>query len=111
NWDSNSKIVHFGNYVPLSSNVHSQHKEDVKINCYPNPFSQNATIEVWQKTSGELNINLYNAMGQFVRTISHTNQGSGIYRFAFDAEKLPPGTYFCKATHGETSTHLKMIIY
>ncbi len=110
-WETNSVIIHFGNYTPLSIAEHSFSKENsVIFTCNPNPVSNTARVEVWQKTSGRLTIQLFDMMGKLVKTITNEGRHPGIYRETFDAANLASGTYFCKVSVDGESKVKKVIM-
>lgn len=68
---------------------------------YPNPF--NPTTEIQYHVSKENNIQLkvYNSMGQLVETIVDENQQPGTYTVAWNARNMPNGTYFYRLQVGD----------
>lgn len=111
NWDNNGVIVHFGVYnTGIANNDNVGGDKNVTVNCYPNPFSNSTTIEVWQKETSQLNITVYNVYGQLIKTITNEKRVPAIYRETFDSEGLAAGTYFCKITTGNKTVVKKLMI-
>ncbi len=110
NWDNNGKLVHFGYYISGVNSKEAAGNDAITVNCYPNPFSNITTIEVWQKETGMLNISVYNVYGQLIKTIANEKRSPGIYHDRFDAEGISTGTYFCKITTGNKSVVKKLMV-
>lgn len=60
---------------------------------YPNPTSNNLTIELDLKSTTELQLSIANVFGQQLMQQSQSF-GSGTQYVSFDVERLPSGTYF-----------------
>jgi hypothetical protein len=110
NWDNNGVLVHFGYYTPVSVPEINSDERDLYVNTFPNPFSDNSTIEVWLKQASHVNIAVYNTLGQLVRTIPSEYMSKGIHRIIFNADGLPTGTYFCRITTDSKSVVKKLMI-
>ena len=54
----------------------------VTVNAYPNPFSDNVNFVVDSKTSGYATLEVYNMMGQKVKTVYQGNIMAGTQRFS-----------------------------
>ncbi|MGA7160982.1 MAG: T9SS type A sorting domain-containing protein, partial [Bacteroidota bacterium] len=62
---------------------------------YPNPFNPATTFEFALKSTGQVDLSVYNSLGQKVRTLFNGNAKGGIsYSLSFDAKDLASGTYF-----------------
>jgi Secretion system C-terminal sorting domain len=110
NWDNNGTLVHFGIYntgINVNGGVGAS---DITVNCFPNPFDNSTTIEVWQKETSQLNITIYNVYGQLIKNITNEKRDAGIYRETFNAEGIAAGTYFCKITTGNKTVVKKLMI-
>lgn len=60
---------------------------------YPNPFSGTSTIGYILLTPAHVTIEVYNTLGQPVRTLFEAEQGSGAFSIPFDATGLSSGHY------------------
>ncbi len=110
NWDNNGTLVHFGIYntgINVNGGVGAN---EVKVNCFPNPFNNSTTIEVWHKETSQLNITIFNVYGQLIKTITNEKRDAGIYRETLSAEGIAAGTYFCKITTGNKTVVKKLMI-
>ena len=61
---------------------------------YPNPFNPSTTIRFSLPINGEVNIKLFNALGQEVVNIFNGELNAGIYETNFNASNLASGVYF-----------------
>lgn len=76
--------------------------EGVKISLgqnYPNPFVQQTTIDYSLSSAGDVKIEIYNMLGQKIKTLRNTLQPAGNYSIIWDATndkglKVPYGNYF-----------------
>jgi len=76
--------------------------EGVKISLeqnYPNPFIQQTTIDYALSSAGDVKIEIYNMLGQKIKTVKNTLQPAGNYSIIWDATndkglKVPHGNYF-----------------
>jgi len=68
---------------------------DFKFNIYPNPVNSNPIIEFELINDGMVNISLLDVHGRIVSEILATELQSGKKQMIWNAEKLPPGVYFC----------------
>ena len=83
------------NYVVSVNNI-SINKDELLFNIYPNPFRDFVNISLTLKQNSEISIKLYNATGQFIKTIiEYSDLPEGINTLTLDASGLESGFYFC----------------
>jgi len=77
---------------------------------YPNPFNPSTTITY--NLAGDVNVNLkiYDLMGQEVAQLVNEKQTSGIHQVQFDAGNLASGMYFYRLTAGDFISVKKMTL-
>lgn len=63
---------------------------------YPNPFNPSTTIAYQIFKTSDVQLKIYNMLGQEVRSYIYTNQKDGKYKIVFDSFGLSSGTYFYK---------------
>ena len=63
---------------------------------YPNPFRSITTIPFHVPRPAAVKIELYNVLGQRIRTVTDRTYSAGQYQINLEAEGLPSGTYFYK---------------
>jgi len=70
------------------------------FNCYPNPFTQEITIEVLDTEQSEITVKIYNMAGQRIKNLYNgTNNGNLILKWNGtndSGQKVAPGMYLCK---------------
>jgi len=60
---------------------------------YPNPFNPSTTINFSLPKQTHLKINIYNMLGELVKTVSDGLYEAGFYNIFFNASELSSGTY------------------
>ena len=60
---------------------------------YPNPFNNQTNISYAIKDISDIEINIYNSNGQFVKNLVDVKQGKGLHSITFEASKLNSGVY------------------
>ena len=61
---------------------------------YPNPFNPVTTIKYSLPTESEVNISVFNILGQKIIDLVQQQQAAGYYETRFDSNNLPSGIYF-----------------
>ncbi len=77
---------------------------------YPNPFNPTTRIQFSLNQAGRVELNVYNMMGQKVKTLVNATKSAGTYTVEFDGAGLPSGVYFYQLTTPETSLNNKMML-
>ena len=88
--------------------------QDCIAHIYPNPCTSNSTIEFFVKTSGDIDIALYNILGQRVSTLVHDFIEEGYHEVTFnngfdDKSKLTSGIYFMKLS-SDSNIHIQKLL-
>jgi hypothetical protein len=84
------------------------------LNCYPNPFGNQTTMQYQLKQAGQVSLEIYNLKGQLVRTLLSINKSPGTYEIIWGGrnnkgEIAGSGVYFCKMTAGDYTTTKKLL--
>ena len=75
------------------------------INVFPNPFNSQTTIKYSLKNSGNVNLKLYNSIGQEIMQLKNEFETAGSHEIKFTNDKLPSGIYFLTLNiEGQTVT-------
>ncbi len=77
---------------------------------YPNPFNPSTSIRYALPAAGNVEITLYNPLGQKVTTLVDEYKPAGTYEVKFDAGKLTSGVYFYTMTVNGYRESRKMIL-
>ncbi|MEJ5263377.1 MAG: T9SS type A sorting domain-containing protein [Ignavibacterium sp.] len=101
-----------GSVVPKSidsTNV-KQGNTEYSIANYPNPFNPATKIAYTLKEAGNVNIKVYNLLGQQVAELVNEMQQPGSYTIEFDGSNLPSGTYIYTLITNNYTESKKMIL-
>ncbi|MBO0952544.1 S8/S53 family peptidase [Fibrella forsythiae] len=79
--------------------------------AYPNPFVQSTTIRYNVLEQGNTTVEVYNIMGQKVKTLANGWHEPGTHQVKFDGHELAKGTYVFKVNTGTRSTSKPMILH
>jgi flagellar hook assembly protein FlgD len=82
---------------------------------YPNPFNPVTTIEYSVMRRGHVAIEIYNVLGQRVRTLVDETKSAGTYRVEWDGNDeagrpVTSGVYLYRFTTGEVTETKKMLL-
>lgn len=77
---------------------------------YPNPFNPTTVIQYSLDKTAQVDLTVYNALGQQVRVLEHAVQSAGNHSVTLDGSKLSAGVYFYRLTVGANSQVRKMIL-
>jgi Secretion system C-terminal sorting domain len=77
---------------------------------YPNPFNPSTLITYSIPTSSNVIINVYNILGELIKTLVNGYQEAGSYKVNFDAGGLSNGIYFYKMQSGNFVQIKKMLL-
>lgn len=77
---------------------------------YPNPFNPATTISYSLKSAGKVRIDIYNTLGQLVKTLVNVEQNPGEYKVIFDASHLASGLYFYHMSVDNFVSTKKMVL-
>jgi hypothetical protein len=99
--DIAASIEDFGHVAP--------HQYELAKN-YPNPFNPTTTINYTLAKAGQVTLDVFNMLGQKVKTLVKTKQDAGSYSVQFNAEGLSSGIYMYRLqTEGFVQVH-KMVL-
>lgn len=73
--------------VPFTTNISGN---------YPNPFNPTTTLAYELTNSGNVDVAIYNALGQRVAVVYNGFKASGRHQAVFDASRLGSGVYFVR---------------
>ncbi len=77
---------------------------------YPNPFNPTTEISFTLSRKEEVEINVFNILGQQVVQLVHDDLSAGKYTVEFDGAGFASGVYFYRLTAGNTDIARKMLL-
>ena len=77
---------------------------------YPNPFNPSTTISYQLPKQSQVEISVFNALGQKVTTLVNEVQEAGYYTVTLNASNLSSGVYFYNIKSGDFSLTKKMLL-
>ncbi|HGY55059.1 MAG TPA: T9SS type A sorting domain-containing protein [Caldithrix abyssi] len=77
---------------------------------YPNPFNPSTVISYQLPGLSDVELTVYNALGQKVATLVREKQPAGQYSVNFDAGGLASGVYYCRLQAGNFRQVKKMLL-
>jgi hypothetical protein len=80
------------------------------LRSYPNPFNAATTIEYVLSEAAEVEISIYNMLGQRIETLYKGESHAGENSLIWNADEYPSGVYFAKLQTSGNSISLKMIL-
>ncbi len=77
---------------------------------YPNPFNPSTTISFSLPEASEVQLNIYNILGQQVATLVNDVKNAGSYKINWDASNLSSGMYIYRLQAGSKVITNRMIL-
>jgi len=87
--------------VPLTYNLDQN---------YPNPFNPTTHIKFSLKQDGYTTLNVYNLLGQKVRSLVQGHYNAGTYNITFDGSGLASGVYYYELKSGDFHSVKKLVL-
>lgn len=89
---------------------HLAHQDFVLSQNYPNPFNPNTKIKFSVPQECDVNLKIFDVLGNEIITLIDDHKEAGIYTVQFDASHLSSGLYFYKLQAGSFIETKKMIL-
>lgn len=77
---------------------------------YPNPFNPETRIDFTLDTKSEVNLTIYNMLGQEVATLVDEVKAAGNHKVTWSASDVASGVYFYRLTAGDLTLTKKMVL-
>jgi hypothetical protein len=77
---------------------------------YPNPFNPVTLINYQLPKSSEVNLSIFDALGQKVDVLVNGSQSAGNHNITWNAINFPSGVYFYRLEAGSFVSNKKMIL-
>lgn len=94
------------NYTRVTTPVGVNQTQEAagNVRLYPNPTSDNLSIEFNLADATDLNIEITNSLGQVVSKVSNGNAAAGFHNIQVSTANLASGTYFVRFLDGNKAT-------
>jgi len=105
--DNSATVIEGNNLktVALVTNLNANSTE-LRAENYPNPFNEKTTISYNLPETGNVQIVIYNKMGQIVKTLVNEIQQAGLQTIDLNRSDLMSGVYYYRITlHGGSSDY------
>lgn len=91
--------------------IKEQYKNDNLMGAYPNPYSSNTIIKINLTEKCDVLLEVYNLLGEKIKTLEKSQKSAGFYSYNFNAKSLnfPSGIYVVKLTAGNKTRVLKIV--
>ncbi|MDT8323510.1 MAG: T9SS type A sorting domain-containing protein [Bacteroidota bacterium] len=77
---------------------------------YPNPFNPSTTLTFTIPVSGDVSLDVFDALGRKVATVVRDYRSAGTYHVAFDAAELSSGSYMAVLRSGTQTASIRMTL-
>jgi len=77
---------------------------------YPNPFNPTTIINYELRITNEVNLSIYNVLGQKIATLVSGKQTAGYHQVEWDASRFATGVYYYVLKAGEFRDVKKMVL-
>lgn len=84
--------------------------EDLGFTIYPNPVSSESIVSFRTKTSGKVNLSIYDIQGRKIFTLMDENLPTGNHTVPLGNYIMENGVYFCQLSTANASSTLKFIV-
>jgi len=101
--DRNSQVIQDASLLVakvgngLTGIVNPVDNNGLLLSNYPNPFKNSTTVSYALPVQGKVTIQVYNSLGQLVKSLVDANQNAGNYSIRMDGNNLMPGISHCQA--------------
>lgn len=115
---ASEEIINVGDFGAISDNLFESlwavSANDVVIannlNVFPNPVSDQLNVEFDLQESAQLNIDVYNALGQMVKSVKAANYTAGNHLLPINTSDLSAGMYMVTIRSNEGSMSEKFTV-
>ncbi|MDX8341436.1 T9SS type A sorting domain-containing protein [Draconibacterium sp. IB214405] len=115
-----ANIIHFSTIVVKQANAVTSVKEieplpDLDLSIYPNPFTSSTTIQFMIDDPSEIQIEIYNLVGQQVQILTNSHYDKGTHRITWAGDDLTgatanSGVYLCRFIKDGQVSQVKKIV-
>jgi hypothetical protein len=84
--------------------------DETSLNIYPNPATNQVSLEFLMQEAGDASVDIYNNIGMLVKRMDEAKVYQGQNKLDIDVADLESGIYYVRLMQGNTSTTQKMTI-
>jgi len=77
---------------------------------YPNPFNPSTTVSYQLSASDDVDLSIYNNLGQKVYALFLGRRSAGIHQIKWNAQNFAGGIYFCRMTAGTGFSQTRKLV-
>lgn len=100
-----------GAITPVEEEKKTENSSPVNyLNVLPNPVSSSTRIQMILKEAADVNISIFNILGQEVAEFNGLNYGPGIHSVTWNPGALAAGTYFINLNIGKYTLTRKILL-
>ena len=103
-------MVDSGTKKLYPTSVASELKNELELTNYPNPFSDQTSIQFQTNSNAFVSLDVFDQTGRKVARLMNGEIPSGTHQAEFDGSRLPGGIYFYQFKVGKFAATRKMII-
>lgn len=94
----------------IKREVDTTPQKETILNAYPNPFNSQIKITYNLKNRGQVNLKLYNSIGQQIALLKNEYENSGVHEINYRNDKLSSGIYFLTLNHSGEIVTQKIVL-
>jgi len=94
----------------LDINTDNKPAEFILQQNYPNPFNPETSINFSLKIKAQVQLKIYNSIGELVKTAIHQELSPGVHHYKFNAHGINSGVYFYRLNINGRSQVKKMVM-
>ena len=97
-------------YTSIREHKIKDNSNDIELQNYPNPFSTSTVISYQLPSIADVELSVYDLLGQKVVTFVKERQQPGSYEVTWDATDFPEGIYFYRLKVGSYVESRRMVL-
>ncbi|MCI5057759.1 MAG: choice-of-anchor J domain-containing protein [Flavobacteriales bacterium] len=108
--NASGEILNAGKQKSFPVSVYEQTKSEIIATVFPNPFNEVLNIDFMLNETSNVEINMFNTLGELVKSESHQDIANGRNLITINSADLENGIYFLQINTAEGSIEKKVIL-